>query len=238
MTYKEIFKKAVPQEKKDDDKFAFVSTYISRPISILLTKPLLETDVRATTITKISVASIIVGFIILFIANSIYIQLLGWSFFFLWAILDHVDGNLARFKNDCTLLGDLWDTMGGYLAMVLMYFVAGVLAFKEMPYFVLFDSYYYLILGGATSLFSIFPRLMMHKRKSSEKNAVIIKELTEKKSFNLPKIVVLNLLAPTDGLLLLFLVSILLHCFTLFIIFYCIITFMVMVKALHGILSE
>ncbi len=238
MTYKEIFTLAVPKEKRDEDKFAFVSTYLSRPISIFITKPLLKTDIRATSVTKLSVFFLLVAFFLLVLGDSITIHLAGWIFLFLWAILDHVDGNIARIKNDCSLLGDLWDTMGGYLAMIVMYFAAGILAFRGHITTNFFDLPIYLILGGATSLFSIFPRLMMHKKKSSVKEAKIVNELTDKKNFNLPKIFVLNLLAPTDGLLFIFLISLLLNLFDYFFGLYFILNLLVMIIALRGILRE
>ncbi len=238
MTYKEVFKRAVPQDKRDEDKFALVSTNISRPISIWLTIPLLNTNIQATTITKLSVVSMIIGFVVLYFSKSLEYSLLGWSFFFIWAVLDHVDGNIARYKNECSLLGDLWDTMGGYIAMILMYYSAGIMAFKESYCFDFLESYHYLMLGSATSILAIFPRLMMHKKKSSLSNNYVGREFTDKKNFNIPKIVMMNLVAPCDGLLLLFLISIILKLNYLFVLFYFVINVIVTTVALHGILKE
>ncbi len=238
MTYKEVFTKAVPQDKRDEDKFALVSTNISRPLSILITIPLLKTDIKATTVTKISVFSLFVGFFVLVFSDSLLQSLLGWSFFFVWAVLDHVDGNIARYKNECSLLGDLWDTMGGYLAMILMYFSAGILAYNEIYLFNYLEPHHYLILGSATALLSIFPRLMMHKKKSALVGKLVGQEFTDKKNFSVPKIIMMNFVAPTDGLLLLFLISIIFSINYIFVLFYFIINLLVSLIALRGILKE
>lgn len=238
MTYKEVFIKAVPQDKRDEDKFALVSTNISRPISILLTIPLLRTKIEATTITKISVLCLFVGFFFLFFSTAITYSFVGWLFFFIWAILDHVDGNIARYKNECSLLGDLWDTMGGYLAMVLMYFASGILAYKETYMFDYLEPYHYLILGSATSLLSIFPRLMMHKKKSSLANKSVGQEFTDKKNFSLPKIIMMNLVAPTDGLLFFFLMAIIFRLNYILVLCYFFVNLLMSIVALKGILKE
>lgn len=238
MTYKEVFMKAVPQNKKDEDRFALVSRNVSRPISILLTIPLLKTSVKPTSVTKLSVLSLFVGFFVCICSSNINTCLLGWFFFFIWAVLDHVDGNIARYKNECSLLGDLWDTMGGYLAMMLMYFAAGIIAFKETFIFIYLEPYHYLVLGSATAMMSIFPRLMMHKKKSSLKSDQVGAEFTDKKHFSWPKVVMMNLIAPTDGVLFFFLISIIFNLFYLFVLLYFLINLLVAITALKGILKE
>lgn len=238
MTYKEVFTKAVPQDKRDEDKFALVSTNISRPLSILISIPILKTNLKATTVTKISVLSLFVGFFVLIFSDNLIGSLCGWSFFFIWAVLDHVDGNIARYKSECSLLGDLWDTMGGYLAMILMYLSAGIMAYKEFYLFNYLEPYHYLILGNATAILSIFPRLMLHKKKSALVGKTVGQEFTDKKNFSVPKIIMMNLVAPTDGLLFFFLISIIFSINHLFVLLYFFINLLVSSIALRGILKE
>jgi len=238
MKYSEVFKKAVPQTKKEEDQFALVSTYISRPLSIWITLPLIKTTLKATTVTKWSVLSLLIGFFVIVFSKSVIVSILGWLFFFLWAVFDHVDGNIARYKNECSLLGDLWDTMGGYLAMILMYFVAGIIAYHEDYAIDVCEHYVYIILGSATSLLSIFPRLMMHKKKSSLVSNGFGEEFTDKKNFSLPKIIMMNLVAPTDGLLMFLLISIILNICYVFVSFYFVVNIIITVVALKGILKE
>lgn len=238
MTYEEVFRKAVPQNKKDEDRFALVSKNVSRPISILLTIPLLKTSIKPTTITKWSVLCLFIGFFISAFGDDLLYKIIGWLFFFVWAVLDHVDGNIARYKNECSLLGDLWDTMGGYLAMMLMYFAAGIMAYKECYIVDYFAPHHYLIFGSATAMLSIFPRLMMHKKKSSLNNNQFGKEFTDKKHFSWPKVVMMNFMAPTDGVLLFFILSILFKASYFFVAFYFVINLLFSIVALKGILKE
>ena len=124
MTYKEIYDIAMPEAKRKEERLNIWVTIAVRPLSVLLIKPLINCKVKPTTITKISVLACIIGFIFLAFGTSLAYTLTGWLFFFIWAVLDGVDGNLARCTNQCSLLGDLWDTMGGYAAMALIYFGA------------------------------------------------------------------------------------------------------------------
>lgn len=113
MTYKEIYDIAMPAAKCREGKPNIWVTIAVRPLSVLLIKPLIDSNIKPTTITKVSVLASVIGFFCLAFGNSLTCCLIGWLFFFFWAVLDGVDGNLARCTNLCSLLGDLWDTMGG-----------------------------------------------------------------------------------------------------------------------------
>ena len=145
MTFKEIYDMAMPQEKRKEERFNIWVTVAVRPLSVLLIKPLINCRVKPTTITKISVLASVIGFFLLAFGTSLAHTLTGWFFFFVWAVLDGMDGNLARCTNQCSPLGDLWDTMGGYAAMVLIYFGAGIAAFHDSNLFDFIATYYYLM---------------------------------------------------------------------------------------------
>ena len=167
MTYKEIYDIAMPPAKRKEERLNIWVTIAVRPLSVLLIKPLIDCRIKPTSITKVSILSSCIGFALLSFSHSIMISILAWLFFFIWAVLDGVDGNLARCTNQCSPLGDLWDTTGGYAAMVLMYFGAGIAAFHDNNVYDFIEPSYYLIMGGATAIMSIFPRLVLHKKKSS-----------------------------------------------------------------------
>lgn len=238
MTYKEIYDIAMPMAKRKEERLNIWVTIAVRPLSVLLIKPLINNKVKPTTITKISVLASLVGFFLLAFGQSLEYGLMGWLFFFIWAVLDGVDGNLARCTNQCSPLGDLWDTMGGYAAMVLMYFGAGIAAFHDINLHDYMNPSNYLILGGATAIMSIFPRLVMHKKKSSGIESKAVKALSDKQGFNLCKVIGMNLVSPSGALQLVLLAAILSHTLNFFILLYCFVNFAIMMVSLRSLLKE
>ena len=193
---------------------------------------------KPITITKCSILSLIIGFFFLSFGMSMPLKIVGWIFFFIWGVLDCMDGNIARCNNKCSPLGDLWDTMGGYAAMVLIYSSSGIAAFYDVNLIDIFAPYWYLILGGATSIFSIFPRLVMHKKKSSMPESEAVKSLSDKSSFSLSKILAENIISPVGFLQGILLISIIMHVLNIFIIFYAFVNFSVMILSLKSLLKE
>jgi phosphatidylglycerophosphate synthase len=238
MTYKEIYEIAMPASKRKEERLNISVTIAVRPLSVLLIKPLIHSKVKPTTITKISVFTCILGFLLLSFSKSTNVSLLGWLFFFIWAVLDGVDGNLARCTNQCSPLGDLWDTMGGYAAMVLIYFGAGIAAYHDSNLYDYVEPAYYLILGGATAIMSIFPRLVMHKKKSSGIESKAVQSLSDKGSFSLSKVVGMNLVSPSGALQLVLLASILGHVLNFFVGVYCAVNLAIMIVSLRTLLKE
>lgn len=237
MTFKEIYDIAVPVAKRKEEKFNVWVTIAVRPLSVLVTKPLLGSKVKPTQITAFSLLCSLAGFFVLSFTHTMPLKILGWILFFAWAVLDGVDGNYARCSNQCSQLGDLWDTTGGYAAMVLMYFACGIVAFYDINLVNPVEPYWYLILGGATAVFSIFPRLVMHKKKSYGNSSDAVKELSDKKSFGLSQIVAMNLVSPSGFMQVILLVCILLHITNLFIGFYFIVNLGIMAMSLYKLLK-
>lgn len=171
-------------------------------------------------------------------AQNLTMSIIGWLFFFIWAILDGVDGNLARSTNQCSPMGDLWDTMGGYAAMVLIYFSASIAGYFDDCVFMLFDNFWSLILGGATAIMSIFPRLVMHKKKSSIMGDKAVKAISDKQNFSISKIAAMNLVSPSGFMQVIFLIAILFHVLNIFTIFYFIVNLGIMTISLRSLLKE
>lgn len=238
MTYKEAYEKVLPEHKRREEKYNILVSTVIRPITIYMTLPFIETKVKPTTITKVSILFSCLGFFLLAFGKMMTFKLLGWASIFMWVLLDGVDGNLARCSNQCSSLGDLWDTMGGYAAMVLIYFGAGIAAFYDKNMLPFCDAYWLIILGGSSALFSIFPRLVMHKKKSSEGNSRAVKSLSDKKSFGIANIMVMNFVSPSGFMQIFLLASILFHLLNWFILGYFAITFAVMMISLYKLLKE
>lgn len=238
MTYKEAYDIVLPESKRKEEKYNILASVLTRPISIIMTLPLVDKKIKPTTITKISIFFIFLGFILLGFGQSIIIRVLGWLAILVWDLLDGVDGNLARCTNQCSVNGDLWDTTGGYAAMVCIYFSTGVAAFYDQSIFGFCDNYWMLILGGATAVISIFPRLVMHKKKSSEGNTGAVKNLSDKKTFGFKNIIAMNFISPTGFMIIFLLLAIIFHLLNLFIVAYFVINFIVMILSLHTLMKE
>jgi phosphatidylglycerophosphate synthase len=237
MTYKEVYDIAVPLKKRQEEKWNILANNIFRPISVLLTVPLVNTKIKPITITAISIVSAILGFVLVSSSLSVWLSILGWFFFFAWDILDGVDGNLARCTNQCSPLGDLWDTTGGYAAMVLIYFSVGIAAAFDNNTFEFASPIMMSIFGGATAIMSIFPRLVMHKKKSSGIESDVIKEMTNKQDFSISKIFALNFISPTGFMQIFLLICIITHTLNIFISFYFIVNFAIMILSLRKLLK-
>lgn len=238
MTYKEIYDIAVPPQKRKEERWNIFGGHIGRPISVLMTVPLTRSLTKPTTVTKWSLVALFLGSFLVSIQSSMFLSILGWFFFLLWNLLDGVDGNLARCTNQCSNLGDLWDTMGGYAAMVLTYFSAGIAAYYDNNLYDFCAKYLLLIMGGATSVMSIFPRLVMQKKKNYGINSAAVNNLSDKTHFGLKQIISMNLISPSGFLQVIFLLCILFHCLNFFIAFYCLINFFIMTFSLYSLLKE
>lgn len=238
MTYRELYKRFVPEEKSKEERYSIMEYYIFRPLSILATMPFLNTSISPTSVTKASVACSLIGFGFLAFGKTMVLRLIGWLWIFAWVILDGVDGNIARYKKQCSPLGDLWDTMGGYAAMVEIYFGAGIAAFYDMNLIVIFENYWYLIIGSAAAIFSIFPRLVMHKKKSSVGNSSAVQFVSDKKTFGILNIIAMNIASPSSGLPVLLLISIVAHMLNIFICAYFIVTLGIMIISLKKLLRD
>lgn len=236
MTYNEIYNKVMPLQKRQEEKWNIWVVWVVRPLSVLLTQPLLHTDIKPLTITAISIVCSLIGCWLLAFGMSLGLRILGWFFFFSWAVLDGVDGNLARCTNKCSQLGDLWDTTGGYTAMILMYFSAGIAAFFDVNVFAFLPSYICLILGGATALCSIFPRLVMHKKKSQGQKSSTVEALSDKRSFGIVQIIAVNLVSPSGFMQVILLGSIVLNLLNVWISVYFVINLVIMLVSLYKLL--
>jgi len=78
--------------------------------------------------------STLIGFGLVSFGTTMGWKIVGWLGFFLWAILDCVDGNIARCKDQCSNRGELWDAAGGYLALSLIFFSSGISGFYDKPF--------------------------------------------------------------------------------------------------------
>lgn len=237
ITPKQIEKATMNENKRKEAHNNIFAFYIGRPLSYVLTIPFLYTSMSPNTITFISMIVLVIGTVIFMLFESKPLMIIGWLLFFLWNLLDGVDGNVARYKKQFSKTGDLWDTTAGYLAMVTTFMSAGIGAFRTSNITAV-PNMIFLIMGGWTAIFSIFPRLVLHKKKSSFGETKDISEFRDKNSFSLTKVIALNLISVTGFLQVIWLLAIIFDFQNCFICVYFILNFVVMVETLCKLLKE
>ena len=126
----------------------------------------------------------------------------------------------------------------GYTTLVLIYMAVGIAAFYDDNIIRLFDNYWCLILGGLTSVLSIFPRLILQKKKAIEGETKSVKSLAEKKDFGLVQTIALNLLSCSGAMQVVVLLAILTHTLNLFILLYFVLNFGMTALSLKRMLND
>jgi len=227
ITPKEIQLKTMTEEKRRSAKNNYFALYLIRPSSHRPTIPFLSTRISPTTISVISILPLLAGFLLACAATAKGHLIGAWLCFFIWNLLDSVDGNVARYKKQLSRLGSVYDAMSGYFAMVLTYFAFGIAAGHS-------SGELYTILGGLSGSFAILPRLVMHKAKSAQKD-FDDSGINDKANFSFPKILVLNLVSIAGLVQVFLLAAIILNLLDLFTIIYFLLNSAVMIVSLRTI---
>lgn len=236
MTYKEILDTCVPQSKRYIEKCNPWEYYTGRLLSIVVTKPLLNTNITPSTVTFWSILFSLAGFGLISFGDTVLLRSFGWLGFFIWGVLDCVDGNIARCKNLCSSKGELWDALGGYLTLTLMFFSAGIAAFYDNNSVYIFENYWYLIFGGMTSMLSILPRLMAQKKKAIM-GAEAVEGVMNKTKFSLSKIIARNIESSAGLMQLVLLLCIVFHFLNVYVIFYFLFNILIAVYSIYTIVK-
>lgn len=242
ITPKQIEQQTMSAEKKKSAKNDYFAFYVGRPLSYVLTIPFLYTTISPNAVSLISIIPIIIGFILMSVGVSKKILIIGWVCFFLWNLLDGVDGNIARYKKQFSKMGSVYDAMSGYIAMVLSFFAWGVAAAHNggvMQNIYALPNDVYIILGALSGIFVIFPRFIMHKAintvGSNDKEQV--SSISKKSEYSFVKLVALNLTSIAGFVQVLMLVAIVFNLLDLFTIGYFLLNGAIMCASLRSILK-
>ena len=241
ITPKQIEKTAMPPEKRASAKNDYFAFYIGRPITYWLTVPFLYTSLTPNMITVISIIPLIIGFVMSYFAYDITMCVVTWCLFFLWALLDGVDGNVARYRNQFSKLGSVYDAMGGYIAMVLAPFACGIMADHNpgmMDRYYSFPSDVYVVLGALSGISLILPRLIMHKMVNTVGTDSGASSMAQKAEFGFVKIVALNLTSITGFPQFLMLIAALTNTMDIYTIIYFIINVAAMLISIIRMFKE
>lgn len=238
ITPKDVEEKTMSPEKKMTAKNDYFAFYVGRPLTYVFTIPFLYTNITPNTVTYISFIPSIVGFILLTVGKGIITLCIGWFLFFLWSMLDGVDGNIARYKKQYSKMGDTLDAAAGYFATALIFFGAGIAASHNLSGCLIkslaFPLEIYTILGGLSAICTIMPRLIMHKAmtSTSSKDAGGMKD---RSNYNIVKIFALNITSTPGLVQILLLVGILTRTLDLYTVIYFAINLAVMIISLRTI---
>lgn len=240
ITARQIKEATMSAEKKASAKNDIFAFYIGRPITYILTIPFLYTNISPNTVTWISFIPVFLGLFLFWFGKSNMTLFWGWFCFFIWSMLDGVDGNIARYKKQYSKMGDTLDAAAGYYAMALIPFAAGIAAAHVPGAFtnnVGFSSETFIILGSLSGFWVLLPRLIMHKAINStgEKNIGGVKE---KKGYSFPKIIALNLSSPPGAVQLFLLLSIFIKTLDLYTVVYFFINSAIMVMSMYSIFKD
>lgn len=229
MGYLKQLQGTMTDEKKREAKHDLFAFYVGRPLSYIITIPFLWVNSKPNTISLIAAIEVLIAAVVLGRADTIGYAVLGWLLFFLWNLLDGVDGNIARLKKNGSKIGSVYDAMSGYEAMFLMYFSAGIYCYNVS------GNVNQIIIGALSGMFVLFPRLIMHKTNTelgvSQKN-----ELADKKNFGFVKIVALNLTSISGLVEVLLLLAIIFGQMVIFNWIYFVINLVVMLASLIKVL--
>lgn len=236
MTLKEIYNVCVSESKRKTDKMIPWVYYVMRPLSIVVTKPLLKTNVTPVNVTFASMVAALIGFALLGFGQETHTRLWGFFAFFVWGLLDCIDGNIARCKGLASARGALWDATGGYMALSLMFFSIGIGAFNDTNIYEFLEKYLYIVLGGLTALMSIFPRLVMQKRKA-DMGTESVKLVADKVNYSISQIIALNVESAIGLPQVLLFFAIIFHFLNIFICCYFCINIVIMVYTLYKLLK-
>ena len=163
---------------------------------------------------------------------------MGLFLIFLWSMGDGIDGNIARYKNIKSSKGDLLDTLGGYLAIVVVILGMGNMAYNDPNSHFFISRVLVIELAGISAVASLIPRLLMHRKIAMEKNSTEVNKLRDKENYGLLKIIALNICDPAGFQEHIVLIAILFHLGTEFTIFYLILNIAIMIYSIKGMIKE
>lgn len=235
---KDMAQKTMTPEKRKQAKNDFFAFYIGRPLSYVLTVPFLKLKIKPNTVSLISIFPSIIGFLLVGFGNTLTIKLIGVLMFFLWNLLDGVDGNIARYTKQFSKTGSLWDATSGYVAMVMTFMAMGTGCYYGECTFLPIDQVLMVVLGGISAILIIFPRLVMHKRMTSIGNDEKTESVKDKSQYGIIKILALNLISISGFIQVLMFLAVIFKMMDIFTICYFIINLLICVVSVTKLLKE
>ncbi len=157
----------------------WLAKYVYRKISGLVVPALAKLDVTSVQVSVIGIiTSIIAG--VFFSLGDLRSLILGYVFLQLTLILDHVDGAIARYTSNQTMVGSWFDKFSNKLHR--FFFVLGI----SVGIYRITNSPFYLILGSVAGFLWIFSVYISETKKMMfkfKKDMTLFKESKHKSAF-------------------------------------------------------
>lgn len=172
------FKNSTPEWKRKKDPL--IGRLLYRPLSYLLSCILANMGVRPNTVSYFSMIVSIVG-CGLFLFESHTCHIIGAIVFIFWAVLDCVDGDMARTTGKQPF-GEFADAISCYMLQGLMCITMGVAVFYDGGALFNQNDVLIIIIGSFASIANCLMRLIYQKYLSCEKDHIeqgIIKKTTD-----------------------------------------------------------
>jgi phosphatidylglycerophosphate synthase len=126
---------------------------IERPLALIFTWAFLHTPITANQVTALSILCGLLGGFCLFFSNP-FLFLLGIFLFHFWYLLDHVDGQIARYRKSQCLSGTYLDYLSHYLVHAAFFLGLGLQAY--FLHFNIFFLLFALLSGVGSILLGVF----------------------------------------------------------------------------------
>lgn len=135
----------------------------SRPLSFPITYVLINLGISANIVSIMSILVVIMACVLLSF-KGFYSTLSGVIMILMWHVLDCVDGNIARVKNESSYIGEFVDAVSGYTASTFVFIATGMAAYHTTELFAEY-KYMFIFMGAIASSSETLARLI-HNRYS------------------------------------------------------------------------
>ena len=144
---------------------------VLRKLSFPVTCVFIRLRFSANYVSYLSILVAFCGTIMMSVDNHFAI-ILGACIFNLWALLDCVDGNIARVKQQASEFGAFVDAMSGYVAYAFVFLGMGIAAEHMKPLIpAIMNHLNFVIIGSLTSILQLTTRLIYKKFVEVSKKA-------------------------------------------------------------------
>lgn len=153
-------KSSLSHKKRFED--SLFSIVVHRPLSYPITYVFANAGVSAWTTSVLSLFVALIGCGLIGI-DSYYSRWIGIALINLWAVLDCVDGNIARVTKTQSEKGSFMDAESGYMICAFVYLSFGMAAYNTRSCVMEIPKHLFIVLGAIASICDILARLVHQK---------------------------------------------------------------------------
>jgi len=168
---------SLPKAKRKADPFWV--NYVLRPLSTPLAWFFIKIGLKANHVTYLSIIVSVMGGILL-LSGNYFVAITGALLFNLFAVLDCVDGNIARATKKFSAYGEWVDALGGYITYTVVLLFSGLAIGNQATLFFEFD---YILLASLAVIANLLMRVIYQNFKTI-KTENVKKEFSARRSIS------------------------------------------------------